>query len=140
VDPETPQEELEEGNNGIEEEVAERQEDEEVVSPEETVADKQYSGFERRKYFRYNLIYIAREKVKLIIGNIEYEVLDISRGGLRFSYGSEIDLGMQIQGVIKFSDDETRAIEGKIVWGKDREVGVKFNNLLPLFQLASFQH
>ena len=138
--PETPREELEEGNNGIEEEVAERQEDKEVVSPEQPMAGKQYSGFERRKYFRYNLIYIAREKVKLIIGNIEYEVLDISQGGLRFLYDNEIDLGMQIQAIIKFSDDESRAIEGKIVWGKDSEIGMKFNNLLPLFQLSSFQH
>ena len=140
VAPETPREELEEGNNGIEEETAEHQEDEKVVNPEETTADRQYSGFERRKYFRYNLIYLPRDKVKLIIGDIEYEVLDISRGGLRFVYDSKIDLGMQIQGVIKFSDDESRAIEGVIVWGKDSEVGMKFNNLLPLFQLSAFIH
>lgn len=138
--PETPHEELEAKNNGLEQEVAENQEDAEVVSPERPLADKQYSGFERRKYFRYNLIYLAREKVKLIIDNLEYDVLDISRGGLRFLYDSEIDLGMQIQGIIKFSDDESRAIEGKIVWGKDNEVGMKFDNILPLFQLSAFQH
>lgn len=136
---ETPREELEERTNGIEEEVAERQEDEEVVSPEQPLASKQYRRFERRKYFRYNLIYLTGEKIKLIIDNLEYDVLDISQGGLRFSYDSEIDMGMQIQGIIKYSDNESIAIEGKIVWGKDSEVGMKFNNILPLFRLSSFQ-
>ena len=137
--PKTPREETEERTNGIEEEVAERQEDEEFVSPERPKASKQYRGFERRKYFRYNLIYLNGKKVKLIIDNREYDVLDISQGGLRFSYDSEIDMGLQIQGIIKLSDDESIVIEGKVVWGKDSEVGMKFNNLLPLFQLSSFQ-
>ena len=137
--PGTPREELEERSNGIEEKVAERREDEEVISPEQHMASEPYRGLERRKYFRYNLIYLPQREVKLIIDHREYEVLDISQGGLRFSYDGEIDMGMQLQGIIKFSDDESIAIEGKVVWGKDSEVGMKFDNLLPLFQLSSFQ-
>ena len=138
--PETPREELEAKNNGIEEEVAENQENKEAVSPEQSMTDKPYSGFERRKYCRYNLIYLLQEKVKLIIDDLEYEVLDISRGGLRFLYDSEIDLGMPIQGRIKFSEEESRAITGKVVWDKNNEVGMKFDDVLPLFQLSAFQH
>lgn len=136
---ETPPEESEEKTNGLTEEVAERQEVEEGTSREQQVASQSYRGFERRKYFRYNLIYPPGSELKLIIDHREYEVLDISQGGLRFFYDGDIDMGMQIQGMIKFSDDESVAIQGKVVWGKGNEVGMKFDNLLPLFQLSAFQ-
>jgi len=101
---------------------------------------KAYSGIERRKYSRYNLIYLTKYRVKLIINSSVYEVLDISQGGLKFLVDKGIELEKQIKGVIEFSEDESRAVEGKIVWQKDGKVGMKFNNLLPLFQLSYFQH
>ncbi|MBL7180432.1 MAG: PilZ domain-containing protein [Pseudomonadota bacterium] len=103
------------------------------------MVNEQYSGFERRKYFRYNLIYLSKKRVKFIVGDREYEVLDISRGGLRFLYNNEIEIEKQIQGIIKFSEDESTAVEGKIVWRKGSEVGLKFKHELPLFRIAYFQ-
>ena len=74
----------------------------------------------------------------MIIGNIEYEVLDISQGGLRFSYDNEIDIEERVQGIIEFSDGEFKAVEGKIVWKKGSQVGLKFKNHLPFFKISLF--
>ena len=112
--------------------------EEEVANPERSMVNERYSGFEKRKYFRYNLIYLSGKRVKLIVGNREYKVLDISQGGLRFAFDNEIEIEDQIQGSIKFSDDEAQAVEGKIVWKKGREVGLKFKHQLPLFRISYF--
>ncbi len=133
-------EELEEEAQEMKEEADRPKKLEEMLAPEQTIVNKQYSGFERRKYSRYNLIHLPKKGVKLIIRNSEYKVLDISQGGLRCSYDNEIELGTQIEGIIKYSEDESKAIEGKVVWAKNREVGLKFKNHLPLFKISSFQY
>lgn len=133
-------EELEEEIKEMKEEAGRRKKREEMVAPEQPIVNKQYSGFERRKYSRYNLIHLPKKGIKVIIRNSEYKVLDISQGGLRCSYDNEIELGTHIEGIVKYSDSESKAIEGEIVWAKNREIGLKFKNPLPLFKIFSFQH
>ncbi|MBC8392575.1 MAG: PilZ domain-containing protein [Deltaproteobacteria bacterium] len=78
---------------------------------------------ERRKYFRHNLIYAPR-KAKLKIEDSDYEVKDISKGGLRFL--SDEKLEKQIRGILTVSGNDPEAIEGIIVWRIGNEVGLKF--------------
>lgn len=135
-----PHEELEEQTPGIEQDSDQPQpEDDKVVSPAPFLPSKPYNGYERRKYLRYNLVYLSSEKAKLIINNNELEVLNISQGGLKFLYDYEIEIGTFVQGIIKFSNDQSFEVEGQVVWGKGSEFGMKFNNLFPLFQISCFQ-
>ena len=76
---------------------------------------QKYDGPERRQYFRYNLIYAPKDKAKLKIGTHEYEVLDMSVGGLRFINDSETIMEKKICGVLEFSSGETRNIEAEII-------------------------
>jgi len=85
----------------------------------------EYGGFERRKYFRYNIIYSPKE-AKLAIGNHEYKVLDTSFVGLRFEAKDNMPFEKEIHGTLTFSDGESRAVQGSIVWMQDNEIGLKF--------------
>jgi hypothetical protein len=89
---------------------------------------KKYVGPERKQYFRYNLIYAPKDKAKLTIGTHEYEVLDMSAGGLRFKNDSEAIMEKQVCGVLKFASGETRMVEGKIIWEQENEIGLKFTS------------
>lgn len=87
---------------------------------------KTYNGPERRQYFRHKLIYSPKEKARLQIGSHEYEVLDMSEGGLRFIMDSGLILEKQFRGVLILSSGKNRTIEGEIVWQQGNEIGVKF--------------
>jgi len=87
------------------------------------MTETEYGDSERRKYFRHNLMYAPR-KAKLKIEDCDYEVKDISKGGLRFL--SDAKLEKQIRGILTVSDNEPKAIEGIIVWRIGNEVGLKF--------------
>ena len=90
----------------------------------------EYDGFERRKYFRYNLLYAPKRAILKIEDN-DYEVKDISKRGLRFF--SDVELEKNIRGVLTISDDEPKVIEGTIVWRIGNEIGLKFKELFNEF-------
>ena len=85
---------------------------------------KQYSGFERRKYFRYQLLYSPRD-AKISIDGREYKILDISREGIRIEVDKKASFAQQIEGTVVFSDGTTQQIKGGIVWMQDGEIGLK---------------
>ncbi|MDF1594140.1 MAG: PilZ domain-containing protein [Desulfobacterales bacterium] len=85
-----------------------------------------YDGPERRQYFRYNLIYAPKDKATLKIGTHSYEVLDMSKEGLRFKNDGEPIMDKKVSGVLEFSDGDTRMVEAEIIWEQENEVGLKF--------------
>lgn len=87
---------------------------------------KKYSGSERRKYFRHNIIYAPRKKAILSIGHNRFDVMDISDGGLRFINDEGIALGTRIQGTLILSETDARNISGEIVWENGDETGLAF--------------
>lgn len=87
---------------------------------------KKYDGPERRKYFRYNIIYAPKERARLEIDNDQFEVLDFSRGGLRFFKDNPADIENRFQGKLIFSDGTTKEIKAEIVWELNNEVGIKY--------------
>jgi hypothetical protein len=88
---------------------------------------KKYSGFERRMYFRYKLIYSPRRAILTIEGQ-DYKVLDMSTEGLRFVADTDMPSGKDIRGVLTFSDGESMVIEGTVVWMQEDEIGVKLKH------------
>ena len=87
---------------------------------------KKYSGPERRKYFRHNLIYVPKKTAILSIGHHRFNVLDLSDGGLRFINDKGIALANRIQGTLILSETDTRKISGEIVWEIGDETGLAF--------------
>lgn len=86
-----------------------------------------YGGFERRQYFRYQLLYSPKE-AKLTIDDQDYSVLDVSHEGIRFVFDNDISFGKEVQGTLTFSDGESRDVKGTVVWMQDNEIGLKLLN------------
>ena len=95
---------------------------------------KTYDGIERRKYFRHNLIYSPGNSLTFEIQRHLYKVIDISQEGLRFIDDGDFTGSDLVEGILKFSDDDTRKIEGTIIWRSDNEIGIKFKTLQPLWR------
>ena len=85
-----------------------------------------YGGFERRKYFRYNLIFAPRQKARLTTATCEFDVIDFSDGGLRFSKAPDTILERYIQGNLVRADGQSTPVEGRIVWHSGDEAGLEY--------------
>jgi len=85
-----------------------------------------YDGPERRQYFRYNIIYSPKEQVRLKIKNKQFEVVDLSRGGLRFLKVGRPRLDRLFEGELIYADGRRKTITGEIVWEINEEVGIKY--------------
>ena len=77
---------------------------------------------DKRKYFR--LEYPAPIKPTLKIRKYEFEVVDISEKGVRFSADKEIKFGRWVTGNITFYDGQAVGIEGRIAWKRGESIGM----------------
>ncbi len=87
---------------------------------------KRYEGPERRKYFRYKVIYAPKHKARLVINGREFTVLDFSEGGLRFAKDRKTKIDHHVRGRLIYADGKTRQIDGEIVWDHDTEAGLQY--------------
>ena len=90
--------------------------------------EKKYDGFERRQYFRHKLIYSPEKRLTFKIQEHAYEVIDISQEGLRFVDDGHLLSKDKVNGILEFSNGETRKIEGTIIWRLNNEIGLKFKS------------
>ncbi|MFC1799270.1 PilZ domain-containing protein [Thermodesulfobacteriota bacterium] len=88
--------------------------------------DNAYDGPERRKYFRYQIIFSPRQEAKLIIGDHTFKVLDFSEGGLRFIKAENINLDRRVNGTLVYSDGKAAEIDGEVIWDVGEEVGLQY--------------
>ena len=77
---------------------------------------------EKRKYFR--LEYPASIRPTLKIRKHEFEVVDISEKGVRFSADKKIKFGRWVTGIITFYDGQVVGIEGRIAWKRGESIGM----------------
>ena len=91
--------------------------------------EAEYAGSEKRSYFR--ILYKPAKRPKLSVDKNEFEIADISEGGIRFINEREVDLGKQIQGTATFLMGESVNIEGDIVWKQDGEIGLLLKSFIP---------
>ena len=89
----------------------------------------EYAGSERRSYFR--ILYKPTKRPKLSVDKNEFEIADISEGGIRFINEREVDLGKQIRGTATFLIGESVDIEGDIVWNQGDEIGLLLKSFIP---------
>ena len=87
---------------------------------------------QKREYYRVE--YPLNERPALLSMDDEFEVVDISEGGLKFKVDSNINLsvGDELGGTIKFSDNYTFVCKGKVIRIDDGKVAINYTHNLPL--------
>ena len=89
-----------------------------------------YNGSEKRNNIR--IVYRPNQRPVLKVKQHEFEVSDISATGLRLLNESNIPLGEDwINLTAILLDGEAIDMEGKIVWRKDDEFGLRLRTFIP---------
>ncbi|MCP3955845.1 MAG: PilZ domain-containing protein [Desulfobacterales bacterium] len=84
---------------------------------------------EKRTYIR--IVYNPGRRPRLTVNDAEFEVTDISEGGIRFLNDAAVELPEFITGTITFLDDETIEIDGNVEWQQHNEVGLSLKYMIP---------
>ena len=87
-----------------------------------------YEGAERRTFFR--IIYPSSPRPTLIVGNHEFDIADISEGGIRFVNTEKIKLDKSVRGKVQFLHGKSLDIEATTMWEQDDEVGLLLKNYI----------
>ena len=83
---------------------------------------KEKKDSERRLFLRRE--YKPNERPTLKIGKFDFEVIDISKRGLRFINKNKINLEGWISGTLTFLDNRSIEIDGIIVRKQNNEIGL----------------
>ncbi len=86
-------------------------------------------GSEKRTFFRIS--YQPDKRPKLTIEMYEFEIADISEGGIRFINNQKIKLAESVRGTVHFLSGASMDVEANIVWKQFREVGLLLKNYIP---------
>ncbi len=86
-------------------------------------------GLERRNFFR--LIYESDDTAVLTVDKNQFEIADISEGGIRFFNIEEYPFPQQVKGSILFLNGNSLAIDGKLEWEEDDQVGLSLKPFIP---------
>ena len=84
---------------------------------------------EKRSYIR--IVYNPGQRPRLAAGDHEFEVTDISEGGIRFLNGDAVELPELITGTLTFLEGERIDIDGRIEWQAHPEVGMSLTYRIP---------
>ena len=88
------------------------------------MADPEYSGIEKRKHPR--TIYPAAPRPTFQTGGQAFEVMDLSRGGLKFCHRDKIKLKGWVKGTVDLADGHCIEVEGIVVRTESRDMGLSF--------------
>ena len=91
--------------------------------------DNPQNGSERRNFFR--ITYNPEKRPVLKIGEYEFEIADISEGGIRIINDGKLEIEKPVRGTAKFLYGDSIDVEGDIVWEQDSEMGLLLKNLIP---------
>jgi len=89
----------------------------------------EYDGSERRNYYR--VVYGPGKRPLLSVGDMEFEILDITEGGIRFLGGQDMNLPPSFEGTIAFLSGAALRIKGRIEWIQNGETGISLYKHLP---------
>jgi hypothetical protein len=92
---------------------------------------------EKRSYIR--IVYNPGKRPRLAANNAEFEVTDISEGGIRFMNSTAVALPEFIRGTITFLDNETLDIDGRLEWQQHNEVGLSLKYRIPVATIEKEQ-
>ncbi len=86
-------------------------------------------GSEKRSFFRVS--YQPAKRPKLTLGKHEFEIVNISEGGIRFINNQKIKLAASVRGTAHFLSGTSMDIDAGIVWEQSSEVGLLLKNYIP---------
>lgn len=92
---------------------------------------------QKREYYRVE--YPMNDRPALLSRDDEFEIIDISEGGLKFKKDSNTDfsVGDVLGGTIKFSDNYFFKCMGKVVRIDDDNVAINHTHHLPLERIRA---
>lgn len=91
--------------------------------------NSQYQGPEKRNYFR--IVYSLSKRPRLKTGKLDYEVADISQGGIRFVSRHKSKPAKRIQGNLTFLCGVSIDLKGTVVWEQDNQFGLLLEDPIP---------
>ncbi|MBU0995863.1 MAG: PilZ domain-containing protein [Proteobacteria bacterium] len=86
-------------------------------------------GRDRRNSLR--IWYRKDERPVITIGNVDYQITDLSENGFQMIYTPPIACGETVDGVIHLVGGSKTSVHGKAVWTSNDRTGVKLNTPLP---------
>ena len=89
----------------------------------------EHAGREKRSFIR--IVYTPGKRPRLAAIDIEFEVTDISEGGIRFLNDAQVQLPEFIMGTLILLDDERIDIDGKVEWQQHNKVGISLKYMIP---------
>jgi len=92
---------------------------------------------ERRSYHR--VAYPPQKRGQLAVGSYAFDVIDISKQGIRFLNPGKVKLSEWIGATITLQDGSSLAVEGKIVWTDDHLLGMQLLNPIPYNHILNEQ-
>jgi hypothetical protein len=84
--------------------------------------ESQDEDSERRQYSRKT--YTREQRPCLKIGINEFEVIDISKNGIKFKKDKNMNIEGWVQGTVIFKDSSFVAFDGIVVRNRDGEIGL----------------
>lgn len=88
-----------------------------------------FEGSDRRSFFR--IFYQPAKRPKLIFGKHEFEIADISEGGIRLINDQNIKVDSPVNGTTTFLFGQSMAIKGDIVWEQNNQIGILLKDYIP---------
>jgi len=89
----------------------------------------EHAGREKRSFIR--IVYNPGKRPRLAAIDTEFEVTDISEGGIRFLNDAQVRLPEFITGTLILIDDECIDIDGKVEWQQHNKVGISLKYMIP---------
>ena len=101
--------------------------------------DRDYSGNERREFFR--IFYPIRARPRLTIRESSYDVLDICERGIRFLHPAADSLKSDevVRASVSFRDGETLEVEGRILRLQGHNVVLRLQTFIPIARIMKEQ-
>lgn len=88
-----------------------------------------YEGSERRTFFR--IFYQPTKRPKLIIGEYEFDIADISEGGIRLINDQNIRVEGPVSGTTTFLFGKSMDVAGNVVWEQNNQIGILLKDYIP---------
>jgi hypothetical protein len=98
-----------------------------------------YTGPQRRS--EYRVVYPLTDRPRLRIDRNEYEILNLSEGGLRFQLKKPLDQGIDptVAGTVIFPDGNNAPVEGTLLRTEENDLAVRLSQKIPYRRIVQEQ-
>jgi hypothetical protein len=103
------------------------------------MVNETYTGPQRRTEYRVRYPIASRPRLRLDRG--EFEVIDVSEGGIRFHFQEPLDLAdpPPLRGTVVFTDGEAAEIEGTLLRHEGNQLAAQLSKRIPYRRIVQEQ-